>query len=51
MNVDLQKSDGARALDAVEEMFPVSPVRPNDSMTLIEREAVSQYLSDRRRTE
>ena len=51
MNVDLQKPDAARAWDAVEEMFPVSPARPNDSMTLIERESVSNYrynfLADR----
>jgi hypothetical protein len=33
----------ALAWDAVEEMFPLSPARPSDSMTLIEREVVSNY--------
>jgi hypothetical protein len=51
MNVDLQKSDAARAWDAVEEMFPAMPAKPNDKMTLIERESVTNYrynfLADR----
>jgi hypothetical protein len=31
------------AQDAVEEMFPMSPAKPSDSMTLIERDSVAEY--------
>ena len=39
----VNKDNAARAWDVVEEMFPASPGKPTDDMTLIERQSVSEY--------